>query len=213
MTMNTAVSKRELEGLVQRALGSSTETASVPIAAWISLVEAWNRKIDLTAARGRDELVDILVADAAVLAKHVASGARVVDVGSGAGAPGLPLALLRDDLDVTLIEPMQKRVAFLRTALGSLEAGVVSRVRVTRARGEDLRRGGQRFDVAVARAVLAPRDWLALGAALAEEVWVLLAREEPPEHAFVRILDDIEYRWPLTGAARRAVRYRAQSHP
>ena len=47
-------------------------------------------------------------------------GARVVDVGTGAGAPGLALALLRPDLRVTLVEPLGKRAAFLRTVLGAV---------------------------------------------------------------------------------------------
>lgn len=173
------------------------------VARWLDAVARWNRKIDLTAARDSDELADLMLADAALLATHVESGRTLVDVGSGAGAPGMALALLRSDLEVTLVEPMQKRAAFLRTTLGLL--GRTS-PKVLQRRGEEIE---QRFDVAVSRATLAPAEWLALGARLAArgEVWVLLARESAPVLAGWRLAQEHAYRWPLTGAERRAARY------
>ncbi|MGK3969969.1 16S rRNA (guanine(527)-N(7))-methyltransferase RsmG [Sorangium sp. So ce118] len=190
--------------------------AGEALARWLELVAGWNAKVDLTAARNVDELVDLMLADARLLSEHVPEARRVVDVGTGAGAPGLPLALLRPDLDVTLVEPLQKRVAFLRTATGTLvQQGVLAKApRVERARGEDLVRAGRSFEVAISRATLAPDAWLPLGAALTQrepanrrEVWVLLARDEPPAHAGWAPARDLRYRWPLTGAERRAVRY------
>jgi 16S rRNA (guanine527-N7)-methyltransferase len=190
------------------------DAARRALGAWIDLVSAWNARVDLTAARDRDELVDLMLADALLLSPRVPAGARVVDVGSGAGAPGLPIAILRPDVRVTLVEPLQKRVAFLRTAIGSiLPSG--ARPMVERSRGEDLVRRGARFDVAVSRATLAPEKWLALGAQLAPEgdVWVLLAREPAPEPAGRTIAVDERYRWPLTGVERRAVRYAVAAPP
>jgi 16S rRNA (guanine527-N7)-methyltransferase len=190
--------------------------AAAWIAGWISVVQAWNAKIDLTAARGEDELVDLMLADALVLAKRIPASASVVDVGTGAGAPGLGLSLAREDLEVTLVEPMQKRAALLRTVIGELlQAGAPlalagpRRVRVVRERGEDVARRGEVFGAAVSRATLPPPEWLKLGAKLAPsgEVWVLLAREEPPSLAGWTATEDIRYRWPLTGAERRAVRF------
>ncbi|WP_437675507.1 16S rRNA (guanine(527)-N(7))-methyltransferase RsmG [Sorangium sp. So ce131] len=186
------------------------------LARWLELVETWNAKVDLTAARSAEELADLMLADARVLAEHVPEGRRVVDVGTGAGAPGLPLALLRPDLTVTLVEPLQKRVAFLRTAIGTLvqHGELAAPPRVERARGEDLARAGRSFEVAISRATLGPDAWLPLGAALTaaepaerREIWVLLARDEPPAHAGWVPARDLRYRWPLTGADRRAVRY------
>ncbi|AUX27186.1 uncharacterized protein SOCEGT47_077670 [Sorangium cellulosum] len=190
--------------------------APAALARWIELVAAWNAKVDLTAARSADELADLMLADARLLSEHVPEGRRVVDVGTGAGAPGLPLALLRPDLEMTLVEPLQKRVAFLRTATGTLvQQGELARApRVERARGEDLVRAGRSFEVAISRATLAPEAWLPLGAALTagepparREVWVLLARDEPPSLPGWAPAGDHRYRWPLTGAERRAVRY------
>jgi 16S rRNA (guanine527-N7)-methyltransferase len=229
------------QGIVERvtrlveALGSSPVTmgTSSPkpapdtvraLAGWIALVSSWNRRIDLTAARTDDELCDLMLADALVLAPRMPTGPaprRIVDVGSGAGAPGLPVAVLRPDLHVTLVEPLQKRVAFLRTAIGAALLGAAPdaegghgpgrapRPAVVRGRGEDCVGRHAPFDAAISRATLAPERWLQLGAALAPEgdVWVLLAREDPPALAGRTIADDLRYVWPLTGAERRAVRY------
>jgi 16S rRNA (guanine527-N7)-methyltransferase len=179
------------------------------LARLLDLAVAWNQRVDLTAARGPDELVDLFVADAALLAASAGAGAdegppvRWVDVGSGAGAPGLVLALLAPGLRLTLVEPRSKRVAFLRSALGSLGLG---RVEVERKRSEELEPG--RWGVASSRAALPPAEWLREGSRLATgAVWVLLGRAEPPSLAGWSVDRDVSYRWPLTGAERRAVRF------
>lgn len=201
-------------GRVVSALSAEVSIeAQRAITVWIGLVAEWNERIDCTAARGEDELVDLMVADALILAGRIAPGARVVDIGSGAGAPGLPLALARPDLELTLVEPLQKRVALIRTAIGTLfpAARPTGRaaLRVRRAKGADLAAAGEHFDVALSRATLPPPQWLALGAELAPggSVWVLLAQGEPPVCPGWSAVEDVRYRWPLTGAERRAVRF------
>jgi len=96
----------------------------------------------------------------AVLADELPVDARVLDVGSGAGLPGLVLAIRRPDLHVTLLEPMQRRVAFLDEAVTSLRLG--GTVSVVRGRAEDgtVRRSLGRQQWVVARAV-APLERLA----------------------------------------------------
>ncbi len=76
--------------------------------------------------------------------------ASVVDVGSGAGLPGLPLAILRPDVKVTLLEPLARRASFLQLAVDEL--GLASQVRVVRGRAEDHR---QQYQVVTSRAVAA----------------------------------------------------------
>lgn len=202
------------EPLISRAAAAFDQAvdanALARLRAWLDAIASWNARVDLTAARSKEELVDLMVADALLISAHSPENARVVDVGTGAGAPGLALALLRPDLDLTLVEPLQKRVAFLRTVIGTLAA---SNVQVIRDRGQSLADRGERFDIALARATLPPPAWLALGVRLivpAGAVWVLLAREAPPALPDLRIDLDETYRWPLTGAERRAVRYGAE---
>ncbi len=149
---------------------------------WLELVRAWNKKIDLTAAKTDADLAELGVLDAVQIAGRVDPRARrLVDVGTGFGAPGLAVAVLRPDLDVTLVEPLGKRATFLRATIGAL--GATDRVRVVEGKGEALAASGPTFDVATSRATLAPSAWAELGSRLAPEgeVVVLLAREDVPQ--------------------------------
>jgi 16S rRNA (guanine527-N7)-methyltransferase len=185
-----------------------------PLKGWLDLLRQWNARIDLTAARSDDELLDLMLADAGVLAKQhptgragllIPEGARVVDIGSGAGAPGLALALMRPDLRVTLVEPLAKRVSFMRTVLGTL--GRLD-IELVRDRAEEIAaKRPAAWDVAISRATLAPAAWIPIGLRLAPTTWALLAREEPPAIEGTVLADDVVYTWPLTGAARRAAKY------
>jgi 16S rRNA (guanine527-N7)-methyltransferase len=204
----------QLAALVDRIAEEGTTAvdaiARAHLVTWLERLQEWNARIDLTAARSPEEMVDLMLADAIALSPHLPRGARLVDVGTGAGAPGLALALLRSDLRVTLVEPLGKRAAFLRTV-----AGAVSRpdVAIERARGEAA--GGRRaWDVAVSRATLPPPAWLDLAVTLAApggSVWVLLAKDEAPASPRAEVAQDLSYTWPLTGATRRAVRYLVHS--
>jgi 16S rRNA (guanine527-N7)-methyltransferase len=201
---------QSLEAMVDRAIAATDakvgDAGRASLVLWLEKLDEWNARLDLTAARTDEERVDLMLADALVLAPLIDEGARIVDVGSGAGAPGLALALLRPDLRVTLVEPLGKRAAFLRTVLG-----VTSRadVRIERVRGETLS-GRRAWDLAVSRATLAPPAWLDLGATLAGpggRIAVLLAKEEPPARRGARVEHDLAYTWPLTGAKRRLVTF------
>ncbi|HVJ16571.1 MAG TPA: RsmG family class I SAM-dependent methyltransferase [Polyangiaceae bacterium] len=184
------------------------EAACRELCNFLDLLVTWNQRMDLTAARSEDELVDLMLADAAMLVQGgIESGQHWMDIGTGAGAPGVALALLAPELRLTLVEPRQKRVSFLRTALSTLKRGDV---RLERRRSEELATGA--CDVAVARATLPPPEWLAEGARLATKaVWVLLARDPAPERQGILADREVEYVWPLTGVPRRAVRYVQQS--
>jgi 16S rRNA (guanine527-N7)-methyltransferase len=93
------------------------------------------------------------VLNSAAVAEAVPEGARVVDVGSGAGLPGIPLALARPDLRMTLVEPMARRVEFLEEVVGELGAAW----RVVRGRAEErsVATAVGPVDVVTARAVAA----------------------------------------------------------
>jgi 16S rRNA (guanine527-N7)-methyltransferase len=177
------------------------------LAQLLDKVATWNARIDLTAARDERELVDLYLCDALVLAVHGARASRAgrwIDVGSGAGAPGLALALLWPGLSMTLVEPRQKRVAFLRTALGSV--GDAALLDVVEARSDRI--GSFEHDVAISRATFSPEEWLVEGARLARrEVVVLLARAAPPVLGGWCVSRVVDYAWPLTAVARQALVY------
>jgi 16S rRNA (guanine527-N7)-methyltransferase len=95
-----------------------------------------------------------------VLAEKIPLGASVLDVGSGAGLPGIVLAVARPDLTIILVEPLARRTTFLSEAVTTLGLDVA--VKVVRGRAEDLLGGLPAADVVTARAV-APLDRLAAG--------------------------------------------------
>jgi len=194
---------------IDELTGSQVDCQSA-LQLWIEAVASFNTKVNLTAARDELELVDLMLADATELARHLPKDCAVVDVGSGAGAPGLALALLRPDLRLCLVEPQQKRAAFLRLVLGRLAGGGELPAQVLQQRAERL---DLRFDVAVSRATLPPPQWLARGAELAPQgqVWLLLAREPAPELEGWQLVEEHRYRWPLTGVWRRAACYRPRA--
>jgi 16S rRNA (guanine527-N7)-methyltransferase len=97
---------------------------------YLDLLAAWSARINLTAARTPAERVSVLIAPVVPVAPRLDPG-LVLDIGSGNGSPGLVLALLRPELPVTLLEPRQRRWAFLREAA---RAGGRPDVEVVRAR-------------------------------------------------------------------------------
>lgn len=108
----------------------------------------------LIGPREADRIWDRHILNSVALADLIPHGAAVVDVGSGAGLPGLPLAILRPDLRVTLLEPLLRRATFLTDTVAQL--GLDDSVTVVRARAEDHR---ECYDAVLSRA-LAPLERL-----------------------------------------------------
>ncbi|MDO5067581.1 MAG: 16S rRNA (guanine(527)-N(7))-methyltransferase RsmG [Propionibacteriaceae bacterium] len=102
----------------------------------------------LLGPREQDRIWARHVSNSLALSDVIGSGLDVADVGSGAGLPGIPLAVVRPDLQVTLVEPLLRRANFLELAV--TELGLAERVRVLRARAEEVR---EVFDVVTCRAV------------------------------------------------------------
>jgi len=183
---------------------SYSETTARALHEWLQLLVSWNRRIDLTAARSTDELVDLFLADAVVLHHarlELAPASSWLDVGSGAGAPGLGMAILDPLLQITLVEPSAKRVAFLRQVVGRLQ---LAQVQVRCARAESL--SPSLTEDVVSRATWSPDEWLQQATRLTRRrFWVLLARETWQPPAGYRVDYERDYQWPLTGVARRVL--------
>jgi 16S rRNA (guanine(527)-N(7))-methyltransferase RsmG len=103
--------------------------------------------MNLTGDLSAEGLVDHAL-ESILGANLIVHGARVIDIGSGAGFPGLPIAIARRDVQMSLLEPRAKRAAFLRHVVRDLQ---LPNARVIESRAEEV--GGQTFDVATVRAV------------------------------------------------------------
>lgn len=133
------------------------------LARYHALLTEWNARIDLTAVLDPEEMVDRHYLDsAAPLALGlIPQGARVIDVGTGAGLPGIPLCILRPDLRVTLLDAQRKRVTFLQAAIEALDLPA----QAVHMRAEDAARDEahrEAYDVSVSRAVAATPTLLEL---------------------------------------------------
>ena len=128
--------------------------AAILIGHYVDILTSKGIDCGLLGPRETDRVWDRHILNSAALADLIAVGSSVIDVGSGAGLPGIPLALLRPDLRITLLEPLLRRSTFLVETLDDLD--LAERVTVVRARAED---HPLRYDVVVARAV-APLDRL-----------------------------------------------------
>jgi len=116
----------------------------------IDELERWNRKVNLTAIRDREEMITSHLLDSLV-AGPLLEGESILDVGTGPGFPGLPLAIIHPERQFTLLDSNNKKIMFAQHVAGLLGLGNVSAVK---ARGEDYA-PGHGFDTVIARALAA----------------------------------------------------------
>ena len=102
---------------------------------YTQLLRDWNQRINLVSRRDTDRILSYHAIDSLAVQRLLPQGARVCDIGSGAGLPGIPLAIVRPDLKMLLVESSQKRSRFLQTAVAELE---LANVEVLNERAESL---------------------------------------------------------------------------
>jgi len=113
-------------------------------------LERWNRKVNLTAVRDRDQMVTLHLHDS-LAARPLLEGRQILDVGTGPGFPGLPLAIAEPEREFTLLDSNNKKIMFIQHVVSLLGLDNVSAVK---SRGEDYA-PGHRFDTVIARALAA----------------------------------------------------------
>lgn len=139
------------------------------------LLLRWNKSLNLTRIERLEDAVERHYAESLFLGAHLPPGPlRIADVGSGAGFPGFPVAVLRPDCQVTLIESHQRKAVFLNEASRALK-----NVEVLAKRAEDVAgSGGIEFDLLISRAV--SYEDLRKPLHLAPGAYLLTGKEDPP---------------------------------
>ena len=126
------------------------------LAAHLELIEKWNRVHNLTAVRDTQQMVALHLLDSLALLPHLGDAKSVIDVGTGPGFPGVPLAIARPATRFTLLDSSHKKCAFLEQAKAELG---LANVTVVCGRVEEYR-PAERFDIVVSRAFADLADFI-----------------------------------------------------
>jgi len=124
------------------------DAAAERFLAYVRLLEKWNRVTNLTAVRDPLEMVTRHILDSLAVAPFLTRG-KLLDVGTGAGLPGLPIAIASPDINVTLLDANAKKLRFVRQVVAELG---LDNVQVVQARMQEYQ-PGQSFDMVISRAV------------------------------------------------------------
>ncbi|MBI2897230.1 MAG: 16S rRNA (guanine(527)-N(7))-methyltransferase RsmG [Deltaproteobacteria bacterium] len=177
------MSSKEIDDAIRAAFDRSgmalEESARAKLTRYCALLETWNRRIRLVGAAEPVVMAERHVLDSFLATIDPAGGETLLDAGTGAGLPGIVVAVVRPDVRVTMIERVAKKVAFVRAAIAEL------RLTNAEVRRQDLSAiEGRSFDRAISRALMPPATWLAQGARVVRDggaVGVMVAtREEIP---------------------------------
>ena len=113
----------------------------------------WNQKINLTAIVEMNEVIDKHFVDSLTISQYINNEDKIIDVGTGAGFPGIPLKITRDDLKIDLLDSLNKRINFLNYVINELN---LKNIKTIHGRAEDesnKKEKREMYDVAVSRAV------------------------------------------------------------
>ena len=120
---------------------------------YMKLLLEWNEKINLTAITNEDDMILKHFIDSLTIKKYMSENEKIIDIGTGAGFPGIPLAIMNKNNEITLMDSLNKRIVFLNDVINKLK---LTNVKAIHSRAEELARNKtyrEKYDVAVSRAV------------------------------------------------------------
>ena len=118
-----------------------------------NLLLEWNEKINLTAITDEDDIILKHFIDSMTILKHIENDSTIVDVGTGAGFPGLPVKIANPNIKVTLVDSLNKRILFLEDVIAKLN---LKEIKTVHSRAEEFgqnKKYREKFDIATSRAV------------------------------------------------------------
>ncbi|PIT08808.1 16S rRNA (guanine(527)-N(7))-methyltransferase [Snodgrassella alvi] len=151
----------DMKTMLQQGLQQMNINLTVPqqlqLLAFVELLKKWNSTYNLTALRNDQDVISHHILDSLTLLPYVERARGLIDVGSGGGMPGIPVAIARPDLPVALLDANSKKTSFLQQAV--IELGL-SNVQVITARVEAM--VGEQFDVITSRAFAELNDFVTI---------------------------------------------------
>ena len=155
--------------------------------AYLALLQKWNKTYNLTALRDETKMVSHHLLDSLTLLPYIRNAQTLADIGSGGGMPGIPAAICRPDLQMTLVDANTKKTAFLQQAV--IELGL-DNVSVFAGRVENLH---QTADIITSRAFAELADFVSLTRHLLHEnsIWAAMKGAYPQDELF-RLPENVE---------------------
>lgn len=147
--------KKKLESLLKSAGISLPDQQKQQLIGYVELLHKWNKAYNLTSVRDPEQMLVRHILDSIVVNPHL-QGQRFIDVGTGPGLPGIPLAIVRPDSHFTLLDSLGKRVRFLRQVQHELG---LTNIEPVQSRVEDFS-GQPGFDGVISRAFASLDDML-----------------------------------------------------
>ena len=120
---------------------------------YMNLLLEWNEKINLTAITEPKEIILKHFIDSLTIEKYIEQSQKVIDVGTGAGFPGIPLSIIKQNIEITLLDSLNKRITFLNEIVSSLQ---LKNIKTVHARVEEFAKNKKEreiYDIATSRAV------------------------------------------------------------
>lgn len=164
-----SLQKKLSQGLAELGIDLDVATQQ-KLLDYLALLEKWNKVHNLTAVRDPSDMVTLHLLDSLSVLPHIKSG-RLLDVGSGAGLPGIPLSIVRPDLQVTVMDSSHKKASFMRQAKATLG---IPNLEVVCGRVEEFH-PEHKFNMVISRAFSDLAEFMRLTAHLCDEGGVWLA--------------------------------------
>lgn len=179
------IKKKKLEEQCMRFnLSVSSETLK-KIECFVQVATKWNKRINLFSRKEEEVLVERHIIDCIPLACLLRKNGKLIDVGSGGGFPGAIVGCFRKDVEITLVEPLKKRAAFLKEIRRVLS---LSHLKIYENTVEELQTE-ETFTDCVSRAVFKPEEWHEIGYKLISQqgiVWFMLSKEQADEFTKIK---------------------------
>jgi len=188
--MNEAIKKDHdllVEGLHRMSLNLSDQMID-QLMAYLNLIEKWNRVYNLTAIRERDEMIKLHFLDSLSILNYVEME-HVLDVGSGAGFPGIVLAITKPELKVTVMDSVNKKTTFMQQVKSELS---LSNLNVVNARVEDYQ-PTILFDGVISRAFSSIQNMLSMTQHTLKKNGAWLAMKSKDVKEELKALDENQY--------------------